>query len=105
VTLFLHLLIDLIALPTSGLTLSGGQKARITLARAVYARADILLLDDVLSALDVQTARWIVEKCLGGDVLAGRTVILIVSRYTSLVRGGTLTDSLSLQDPPCPHGQ
>ena len=35
-----------------GLTLSGGQKARITLARAVYSKADILLLDDVLAALE-----------------------------------------------------
>ncbi|KAI0918361.1 hypothetical protein AcV5_002367 [Taiwanofungus camphoratus] len=60
-----------------GLTLSGGQKARITLARAVYSSAEILLLDDVLAALDVHTARWIVEKCFKGDLIRGRTVILV----------------------------
>ncbi|KAJ7657324.1 P-loop containing nucleoside triphosphate hydrolase protein [Mycena polygramma] len=60
-----------------GLTLSGGQKARLTLARAVYSKASILLLDDVLAALDVHTALWIVEKCFGGDLIENRTVILV----------------------------
>ncbi|KAF7340501.1 Multidrug resistance-associated ABC transporter protein [Mycena sanguinolenta] len=60
-----------------GLTLSGGQKARLTLARAVYSNAGILLLDDVLAALDVHTAQWIVEKCFGGDLIQNRTVILV----------------------------
>lgn len=52
-------------------------KARITLARAVYSKAQILLLDDVLSALDVHTACWVVEKCLCGDLLEGRTILLV----------------------------
>ncbi|KAJ7785923.1 hypothetical protein B0H16DRAFT_1657372 [Mycena metata] len=60
-----------------GLTLSGGQKARITLARAIYANAEIILLDDVLAALDVHTAKWIVDKCLRGDLIKGRTVIMV----------------------------
>ncbi|KZV64708.1 P-loop containing nucleoside triphosphate hydrolase protein [Peniophora sp. CONT] len=60
-----------------GLTLSGGQKARITLARAIYSSAEILLLDDVLAALDVHTSKWIVEKCLKGELVRGRTVILV----------------------------
>lgn len=53
-------------------------QARVTLARAVYSTAEILLLDDVLAALDVHTARWVVEKCLQGDLVRGRTVILVV---------------------------
>ncbi|KIK55022.1 hypothetical protein GYMLUDRAFT_264341 [Collybiopsis luxurians FD-317 M1] len=60
-----------------GLTLSGGQKARVTLARAIYSSADIILLDDMLAALDVHTSKWIVEKCLAGDLVKDRTVILV----------------------------
>ncbi|KAI0365037.1 P-loop containing nucleoside triphosphate hydrolase protein [Pilatotrama ljubarskyi] len=60
-----------------GITLSGGQKARITLARAVYSYAEILLLDDILAALDVHTSKWIVEKCIKGELLQGRTIILV----------------------------
>ncbi|KAL0058896.1 hypothetical protein AAF712_014394 [Marasmius tenuissimus] len=60
-----------------GITLSGGQKARITLARAVYSNAEIVLLDDVLAALDVHTSKWIVDKCFKGDLLRGRTVLLV----------------------------
>ncbi|KAJ6585523.1 multidrug resistance-associated ABC transporter [Mycena capillaripes] len=60
-----------------GLTLSGGQKARVTLARAIYADTEIILLDDVLAALDVHTAKWIVDECLSGDLIKNRTVILV----------------------------
>ncbi|KZT65009.1 P-loop containing nucleoside triphosphate hydrolase protein, partial [Daedalea quercina L-15889] len=48
-------------------------RARITLARAVYSSAEILLLDDVLAALDVHTAKWIVDKCFKGDLIRSRT--------------------------------
>lgn len=60
-----------------GLTLSGGQKARVTLARAIYSKAEIILLDDVLAALDVHTSKWIVDKCLKGDLIADRTVLMV----------------------------
>ncbi|KAG5644693.1 hypothetical protein DXG03_007916 [Asterophora parasitica] len=68
---------DLTEVGEKGLTLSGGQKARLTLARAVYSSAEIIILDDVLAALDVHTAKWIVDKCLVGDLVRGRTVILV----------------------------
>lgn len=64
-----------------GLTLSGGQKARVTLARAIYSQAQILILDDILAALDVHTARWVVDKCLQGNLVRGRTVLLVVSTF------------------------
>ncbi|KAF8157969.1 hypothetical protein B0H34DRAFT_797400 [Crassisporium funariophilum] len=60
-----------------GLTLSGGQKARVTLARAIYSSAEIILLDDVLAALDVHTSKWIVNECLKGDLVRDRTVLLV----------------------------
>lgn len=47
-----------------GVSLSGGQKARISLARAVYKKADIYLLDDPLSAVDVHVGKHLFEKCI-----------------------------------------
>ncbi|KDQ21679.1 hypothetical protein BOTBODRAFT_26106 [Botryobasidium botryosum FD-172 SS1] len=70
-----------------GVNLSGGQKARVSLARAVYSRASILLLDDVLSAVDAHTAHHIYNECLKGPLLAGRTVIL-VSHHVQLCAAG-----------------
>lgn len=68
-----------------GISLSGGQKARLTLARAVYARADIYLLDDVLSAVDQHVGRHIINKVLGSSgILAGKTRILATNAITVL---------------------
>lgn len=47
-----------------GINISGGQKARISLARAVYSDSDIYLLDDPLSALDPKVGREVYEKCI-----------------------------------------
>ena len=49
----------------------------VSLARAVYSRASVLFLDDVLSAVDAHTAHHLYHKCLKGDLMKGRTVILV----------------------------
>ncbi|KAI8938441.1 hypothetical protein NX059_004334 [Plenodomus lindquistii] len=77
---------DLSNIGENGIGLSGGQKARVALARAVYSSANVVLLDDPLSALDHQTAESIVNKLLNGPLLAGRTVILVTHR-TELCHG------------------
>ncbi|KAJ7691733.1 P-loop containing nucleoside triphosphate hydrolase protein [Mycena rosella] len=68
-----------------GLTLSGGQKARCTLARAIYSKAEILLLDD-----------WIVEKCFSGDLVQGRTVILVTHNVALAAPIADFTISIGL---------
>ena len=66
---------DLTEIGQRGVTLSGGQKARVGLARAVYSDADIYLLDDPLSAVDAKVGRRLFECCILGH-LSGRIRLL-----------------------------
>lgn len=75
---------DMTDVGENGTELSGGQKARVALARAVYSRASILLLDDVLSAVDAHTAKHLAERLLAGPLIEGRT-LLLVSHNVQLV--------------------
>ncbi|KAI1127936.1 ABC transporter [Nemania abortiva] len=71
---------DLSDIGENGIGLSGGQKARVALARAVYSNSRILLLDDPLAALDHGTAESIVRKLFRGPLMEGRTIILVTHR-------------------------
>ncbi|XP_058497007.1 ATP-binding cassette sub-family C member 10 isoform X2 [Solea solea] len=63
----------------NGVTLSGGQKARVALARAVYMDKDIYLLDDPLAAVDTDVAEHLMQKCIM-ELLRGKTRILCTHR-------------------------
>lgn len=56
--------------------MSGGQKARISLARAIYADKDMVLLDDPISALDANVKKKIFENVLL-EHLKEKTIILV----------------------------
>jgi len=78
---------DLTEVGTRGISLSGGQKARVALARAAYARSKCVLLDDPLSAVDSHTALFLYEKLLKGPLLANRTVVLVTHNVELVMPG------------------
>ncbi|CAF4087720.1 unnamed protein product [Rotaria magnacalcarata] len=73
---------DLITVGEKGMNLSGGQKARISLARAVYADADIYLLDDPFAAVDPTVAQKIYDQCVGPNGLLRHKTRLLVTHQT-----------------------
>jgi ABC-type multidrug transport system ATPase subunit len=74
---------DLTVVGEKGVSLSGGQKARINLARAIYRQADIYLLDDPLSAVDGDVGHTIFYECIR-KFLKDKTVILVTHQLQYL---------------------
>lgn len=80
-----------------GITISGGQKQRVSIARALYKNANILILDDSLSAVDTETEKTIITNLR--NIRRGKTTIIIAHRITTLqnldkivvVNDGTIT--------------
>ncbi|CAH3144522.1 unnamed protein product, partial [Pocillopora meandrina] len=68
-----------------GVALSGGQRARVSLGRAVYADADLYVLDDPLSAVDFKVGQHIFEKCL--KELLGNKTRMMASHYKDHMKG------------------
>lgn len=86
----------------NGINMSGGQKQRIALARAVYANADIYLMDDPLSAVDAHVGKHIFDHIMGSSgLLAGKTRILVTHSVSFLpqidmiyvMTNGTISES------------
>lgn len=68
---------DLTCVGENGTSLSGGQMARVALARALYSKSPLVLLDDIFSALDAKTSAEIWKHCFCGTFLNNRTIVLV----------------------------
>ncbi len=74
---------DMTEIGERGINLSGGQKQRVSLARALYADADVVMLDDCLSAVDAHVGEHIFRHAVQG-MLGGKTVILVSNQLQFL---------------------
>lgn len=91
---------DLTEIGQRGVILSGGQRARVSLARAIYTDADIYLLDDPLSAVDAKVGKNLFERCIK-EFLGGRIRILATHQLQFLKK----TDSVVLLENGSVVGQ
>ncbi|MCJ1390652.1 hypothetical protein MMC18_003513 [Xylographa bjoerkii] len=91
----------------NGINLSGGQRWRVSFARALYSRAGILVLDDIFSALDAHVGRQLFEEALTGELGTGRTRILVThhvglclpkTKYTVSLGEGTVEHAGLVED-------
>ena len=96
---------DLTEVGSTGIGLSGGQRWRVSFARALYSRAGILVLDDIFSAVDAHVGRQLYEEALTGDLGVGRTRILVThhmglvlpkTKYVVLLGDGSVTHAGSV---------
>jgi ATP-binding cassette subfamily C (CFTR/MRP) protein 1 len=97
-----------------GISLSGGQKARLQLARAVYARADVYIFDDILSAVDQHVGRHIINQVVGPrGLLRSKTRILATNsipvlkeaNHILMLRGGHIVEEGSYWDACAKDGE
>lgn len=80
---------DMTIVGERGAALSGGQRARINLARAIYRQADLYLLDDPLSAVDARVGRHLFKNCIL-DYLHDKTRILVTHQLQFLKQADTI---------------
>lgn len=87
---------DLTEIGQRGVILSGGQRARLSLARAMYSDADVYLMDDPLSAVDAKVSKHLFEKCIK-KFLVGKVRILVTHQVQFLKH----TDSMIILQNGC----
>ncbi|GLH14517.1 Multidrug resistance protein homolog 65 [Gryllus bimaculatus] len=95
---------DLIGVGEGGVTLSGGQKARVALARAVYQNKDVYFLDDIFSAVDNHVAQHLFRKCITG-LLRNKTRILCTHhvKYLMFADKVVIMDNGAIKDQGKPQ--
>ena len=96
---------DLTEIGHRGVSLSGGQRARVSLARALYSDADIYLLDDPLSAVDAKVGKHLFDRCICG-FLSGRTRVFVTHQLdylTHLDNIIVLSEGTQVNDRVCLH--
>ncbi|KAF8500114.1 multidrug resistance-associated ABC transporter [Gautieria morchelliformis] len=97
---------DMTEIGEKGINISGGQKARVSLARAAYAQSEVILLDDPLSAVDAHVGKDILEQCLLQGPLADKTRILVThaipvlrhADYVYVMENGIITEEGKYKD-------
>ncbi|KAJ2702351.1 hypothetical protein FB645_004313 [Coemansia sp. IMI 203386] len=76
---------DLTVIGDRGINISGGQRARVALARAVYSQSDIYILDDPLSAVDAHVKRHILDNVLLEKGLLGNKLRIIATHVETIL--------------------
>ncbi|KAJ2691151.1 ABC transporter C member 13 [Coemansia spiralis] len=76
---------DLTMIGERGINISGGQRARLALARTVYSRADIYILDDPLSAVDAHVKRHILDNVILSSGLLGNSLRVVTTHAESML--------------------
>ncbi|KAJ2728220.1 Multidrug resistance-associated protein 1, partial [Coemansia sp. BCRC 34962] len=76
---------DLTLIGERGINISGGQRARLALARTVYSRADVYILDDPLSAVDAHVKRHILDNVILSSGLLGNSLRVVTTHAESML--------------------
>ncbi|KAJ2468949.1 Multidrug resistance-associated protein 1 [Coemansia sp. RSA 2337] len=97
---------DMTMIGERGVNISGGQRARLALARTVYSQADVYILDDPLSAVDAHVKRHILDNVILSSGLLGNKLRIITTHSESMlpfcnqvITVGDKTTSVVYQEP------